>query len=97
MNIFGYNMMIGMLIAAAFNYFHAYFGPHEIVDASFALRKMQYFQYDRYFDEEAASFTFDMKADISGLINWNTNIIFLSVVCEYDSDQSTNNGVTVWD
>ena len=38
-----------------------------------------------------------MKADISDLFNWNTNIIFLAVVCEYETDQSGKNAVTVWD
>ena len=34
---------------------------------------------------------------MSGVFNWNTNVIFLSIVCEYDSDKSTKNQVVVWD
>ena len=42
-NIIGYNMMIGMLSMAALNYFHAYFGSHEISDTSFKMTNMDYF------------------------------------------------------
>ena len=38
-----------------------------------------------------------MKADISDLFNWNTNIIFLSLVCEYETEQDRRNAVVVWD
>ena len=38
-----------------------------------------------------------MKADISDLFNWNTNLIFLSITCEFDTPQSKMNSVTVWD
>ena len=53
--------------------------------------------YDKYYNEEVAAFQFDMKADIRGLINWNTNIIFASIVCQYETDKTKINYITVWD
>ena len=38
-----------------------------------------------------------MKADLTPLMTWNTNMIFASVVCEYETETSTKNSVTVWD
>ena len=55
------------------------------------------FIHDKYLDEDALSFQFDLKADISDLFNWNTNIIFFSVICEYSTEYSDKNQVVVWD
>ena len=96
-NIFGYNMMIGMLFAAALNYLHCYFGDHEVRTANFELSRIDMFNYDRYYDEEVAAFQFNFKADIRGLVNWNTNMIFVSLVCEFETENGGKNMVTVWD
>ena len=96
-NVVLYNMMFGMITMGALNYFSGKYDTHEITDHSFKLGTMDLFKYDKFLDEQAASFQFDMKADISDLFNWNTNIIFLSMVCEYETDQSSKNAVTVWD
>ena len=97
MNIFGYNMMIGMVVMGAVNFLLCYYGPHTIKDTSFAMKDVRHFVWDKYYDEEIASFQFDLKTDISGLINWNTNIIFTSIVCEFETPASKTNFVTVWD
>ena len=58
---------------------------------------MDQFLYDRYFLEEVLSFQFDLKADLKPLMTWNTNMIFASVVCQYETETSDVNSVTVWD
>ena len=97
LNIIGYNMMIGMVAMGALNFLHCYLGEHNIENTSFEMTQMKTFLYDKYYDEEVAAFQFDMKADIRGLINWNTNIIFASIVCQYETSKSKVNYVTVWD
>ena len=97
MNVVLYNMMVGMVGMGLLNYLDGYFGTHEIKDANFELSKLDLFTYDRIYDEQIAAFQFNFKADITGLINWNTNIIFASIVCEYETESSKVNYVTVWD
>lgn len=48
-------------------------------------------------NEDALSFTFDLDADLSPLFNWNTNIIFVYITCEYNTTKSSFNKVTIWD
>ena len=96
-NTLFYNMMCGMLAMGAINYLTGYFGPHEIKNMEFEMSHMDMFIKDRYLDEDVASFQFNFKGDLSGLFNWNTNLIFVSIVCEYETDQSPLNSVTVWD
>ena len=38
-----------------------------------------------------------MEVDVEPLMNWNTNMIFLSIVCEFENETSAKNSVTVWD
>ena len=79
-------MMFGMIGMGALNYFTGLYDSHEITDHAFKFKTMDLFKYDKYLDEHAASFQFDMKANISDLFNWNTNIIFLALVCEYETE-----------
>ena len=58
---------------------------------------MDLFIFDKYYQEDIASFQFNLSADIDGLFNWNTNMIFASVVCTYETEHSAINQVTVWD
>ena len=98
MNAVLYNMVYCMIAMGALNFFDGLYNTnHKIVDASFALKDMDTFIEDRYYKEQIASFQFDLKADITDLFNWNTNIIFLSVVCEFETPDSKKNSVIVWD
>ena len=63
----------------------------------FDLTQVDQFLYDRYFKEEALSFVFDMDLDLTPLMNWNTHTVFATLVCEYSTEASQNNQVTVWD
>jgi hypothetical protein len=96
-NFILYNMMGGMVFLGALNYLDGYLGSHIIKDAEFEMTNLSMFINDHYYDEHVAEFQFDLKADISGLFNWNTNVIFLSVVCEFESQKGLRNQVVVWD
>ena len=98
MNAVLYNMMIGMVAMGAINFLDGYYNTsHEVKDTHFEMTGMDTFINDKYYKEQAASFQFDLKADISELFNWNTNIIFLSIVCEYDTEEGRRNSIVVWD
>ena len=105
-NHIGYNGMIVLFVCALLNHVVTRFG-HLISpqlgsqvalsnsDVVFQVKKIDYFAHDKYFfDEDALSFTFDMVADLKPLYNWNTNMVFLSLICEFWEDKSL---VTVWD
>ena len=96
-NIILYNMMAGMVLMGALNYFHGYYGSHIIKDTQFEMTNMNMFINDRYYDEHVSEFQFDLKADLSGLFNWNTNVIFLSVICEFEYEEGKRNQIVVWD
>ena len=97
LNIVLYNMMCTMAFTGLLNFMSGYFGPHDFKDASFTMKHIDVFINDKYIDEHAASFTFDFKADLSGLFNWNTNMIFASIYCEYETEHSKLNKVVIWD
>lgn len=97
LNIVLYNMMCTMAFTGLLNFMSGYFGPHDFKDASFTMKDIDLFINDKYIDEHAASFTFDFKADLSGLFNWNTNMIFASIYCEYETEHSKLNKVVIWD
>ena len=46
------------------------------------------------------AFTFNLDADLTSLFNWNTNLIFASIVVTYESGpkgQGMKNEITLWD
>ena len=102
-----YNAMAAMMICGALNHLTVRYGhyiglaetpiglPKGSID--FSLKEVDQFLYDRYFKEDALSFTFDMDVDLTPIINWNTHTIFLSLVCEFETETSKRNSVTVWD
>lgn len=90
-NFILYNMMGGMVFLGALNYFDGFYGEHTIKNAEFEMTNLSMFINDKYYNEHVAEFQFNLKADISGLFNWNTNVIFLSVVCEYPSQGDLRN------
>ena len=96
-NFILYNMMGGMVLLGALNYLDGYYGSHEIKNAEFEMTSLSMFINDKYYDEHVAEFQFNLKADINGLFNWNTNVIFLSVVCEFESEKGLRNQIVVWD
>ena len=61
------------------------------------IREFDSFLSDRYYNEDVLSFTFDFEADLSPLYNWNTNLIFAYISCEYETSKSKVNNVIIWD
>ena len=106
-NYIVYNMMAAMMICGVLNHLTVRYGhliglaetpiglPKESID--FSIKEVDQFLYDRYFKEDAVSFTFDLDVDLTPIINWNTHTIFASVVCEFATETSAHNSVTVWD
>ena len=92
-----YNFAYGAVGFGLLNYIIAYYGPHTVNDISFELAKIGTFLADSKLEEDAASFTFNFSGDLTGLFNWNTNIIFLSLQCEFETEKGYRNEVTVWD
>eukprot|EP00350_Pseudokeronopsis_sp_OXSARD2_P004321 CAMPEP_0170541860 /NCGR_PEP_ID=MMETSP0211-20121228/1471_1 /TAXON_ID=311385 /ORGANISM="Pseudokeronopsis sp., Strain OXSARD2" /LENGTH=100 /DNA_ID=CAMNT_0010844737 /DNA_START=182 /DNA_END=484 /DNA_ORIENTATION=- len=43
------------------------------------------------------SFTFNFEVDLSDTFNWNTNLMFVYITCEYNTTKSDMNKVTIWD
>ena len=96
-NVILYNMMAGMCAMGLLNYLDGYFSTHQMKDLSFEMTNLDMFINDKYINEHAAAFQFNLKGDISDLFNWNTNIIFLSVYCEYETEPGLRNQIVVWD
>ena len=90
-NVILYNMMAGMCAMGLLNYLDGYFSTHELKDLQFEMTKLDMFINDKYINEHAASFQFNLKADIADLFNWNTNIIFLSIYCDYETEPGLRN------
>ena len=96
-NVVLYNMMAGMVAMGFLNYLSGFYGTHIIKDTHFEMTNMNMFINDKYYNEHVSEFQFDLKADISGLFNWNTNVIFFSVVCEFEHEAGKRNAIVVWD
>ena len=91
-NVVLFNMMVGMISMGTLNYFTGfYLTHHKINEGKFTLGKIDQFIRDNYLDEHIVGFNFDLQADIQDIFNWNTNIIFLSVICEYETEDSKIN------
>lgn len=41
--------------------------------------------------------TFDLKTDLSNLFNWNTKMLFVSVIVDFENKDYNLNQVCVWD
>ena len=61
------------------------------------MKDFDVFVADRFINEDALSFTFDLDADLTPVFNWNTNLLFVYLSCEYKTDKSDFNKVTIWD
>ena len=61
------------------------------------MRDIDVFSHDRVYNEDFMSFTFDMTADLTPLMTWNTHTVFASLVCDYETPESEINSITVWD
>ena len=92
LNYFFYNCMRGLAICALLNHLQARFGfmllpalgDPVVLNASeikFAVQEIDLFIADSKMGEEIVSFSFDLSVDLTPLEHWNTNNVFLVVMC----------------
>ena len=98
LNSIGFNTLIMLTILSALNYFSVYYDRKtpQIIK-KFEIKDYDTFVKDNFIGEDAISFTFDFKADLRPLFNWNTNLIFAYISCEYNTTKSNFNRITIWD
>lgn len=98
LNSIGFNTLIVLTILSAMNFFSVFFDKKQpIILKRFEIKDYDTFVRDNFINEDAISFTFDFKADMRPLFNWNTNMLFVYISCEYNTTKSTFNRVTIWD
>lgn len=98
LNSIGFNTLIVLTALSALNFSSVYFDPKQpIVLKQMEIKEYDTFVKDNFINEDAISFTFDFKADLRPIVNWNTNILFMYISCEYNTTKSKFNRVTIWD
>ena len=97
LNTIAFNTLIMLTILSALNFLTAYVHRQEPVVSKFEVKDFNTFVRDNYINEDALSFQFDFTADLTKVFNWNTNIIFAYITCEYNTTKSQFNKVTIWD
>jgi hypothetical protein len=105
LNTIAFNTLITLGVLSALNYLSCYPFPFlgdlesrlPKIITPFKIRDFDTFVKDNFINEDALSFTFDFGADLRPLFNWNTNIIFVYLSCEYNTTKSQYNVVTIWD
>jgi hypothetical protein len=105
LNTIAFNTLMFLAALSALNFLSCYpfsfRGGFEVrapkIIKSFKIRDFDTFLNDRYINEDALSFTFDFEADLLPLYNWNTNLIFAYISCEYETSKSKFNRVVIWD
>jgi signal peptidase complex subunit 3 len=98
LNAIAFNTLVVLAILSTLNYFSVFFDkktPNII--KNFKVKDYETFVKDNYFYEDCMSFDFDFHADMTPLFNWNTNIIFAYISCEFNTTKSTYNKITIWD
>ena len=109
LNIYVYHCLLILACSGLLNWASVKYGHHVglmpyapgegIPDIKWEVNKFDQIMYDGYFNEDVVSFTFDMDADLTSLFNWNTNLIFTSLVCQYTTGKKDGfkNTITIWD
>lgn len=98
LNTIAFNTLLILTFLSAINYFTVYFDQRQpLILKPLEIRDFDTFVKDNYINEDALSFKFDLKVDLRPLFNWNTNIIFVYLSCEYNTTKSQLNMVTFWD
>ena len=105
LNTIAFNTLLVLGVLAGLNYLSCYpfsfLGGYDkrrpLITKPFEIKVFDSFVKDNYINEDALSFKFDFEADLKPLINWNTNLIFAYILCEYNTTKSVVNQVTIWD
>lgn len=97
LNSIAFNTLIILTILSGLNFLTAYINREKPVVSKFEIKDYHTFVRDNYINEDALSFTFDFEADLRKVFNWNTNLIFVYITCEYNTSKSEFNKITIWD
>ncbi|TNV75511.1 hypothetical protein FGO68_gene11459 [Halteria grandinella] len=104
LNTIAFNTLLTLGVLAGMNFLACYpfdflgHAPRQpTIVTPFKIRDFDVFVKDNYINEDALSFTFDFKVDLRPLFNWNTNLVFAYISCEYNTTKSSFNRVTIWD
>ena len=105
LNTIAFNTLLVLGVLAGLNFLSCYpfsfLGGYDkrrpLITKPFEIKEFDSFVKDNYINEDALSFKFDFEADLKPLINWNTNLIFAYILCEYNTTKSVVNQVTIWD
>jgi hypothetical protein len=104
LNTIAFNTLLMLGVLATVNYLSCYpfafLGKADrkpTITKPFTVKDFDTFVKDNFISEDALSFTFDFEVDLEPLFNWNTNLIFTYITCEYKSTKSKINQVTIWD
>jgi len=105
LNTIAFNTLMFLAALSAMNYLSCYpftfLGGYDVrkptITKAFEVKNIDTFLADRYYNEDCMSFTFDFEADLNPLFNWNTNLIFAYITCEYTTGKSKFNRITIWD
>jgi hypothetical protein len=97
LNSIAFNTLIALTILSAANFLTAYFTKVQPTNIKFKAHDAEVFVNDRFIKEDAISFTFDLDADLTKVYNWNTNLLFVYLTCEFVSEATDFNLITIWD
>lgn len=86
--------VLGILAAlnSASSFLIDYSGQVEISNVN-----MLTFRPNKAFAWDECDFTFDIKANLSGVYNWNVKLLFVWVEVDYIGTNYERNSVTIWD
>ena len=102
LNTIAFNTLMYLAVLAGLNFLSSFpFGGLNTrqpkIITPFTIKDYDAFMMDRYINEDAISFTFDFEADLRPLFNWNTNLIFAYISCQFNTTRTKVNQVTIWD
>lgn len=76
--------------------FHEYNGKVSVSTAKTVVKNVPDFSASRY-KNDLGFVTFDLKADLNHLFNWNVKQLFLYLTAEYETENNVINQVVLWD
>lgn len=83
-NTITFNTLVILSILSGLNWLSAFLNKTDPkILKKFEVANVDLFIADRYIGEDAMSFTFNFEVDLRESFNWNTNLIFAYISCEY--------------
>lgn len=91
------NFLCALFVTAALNYLTGSFMVPSEMPGSISKCETYDMQVNQYLKSDQSNIGFDMEFDFRRMFNWNTKLIFVTVVASYKSTRVSNNEVTLWD